>query len=509
MAEKLQKNVVFCSSTLSTFLSELFSWLGDALGLGNLKNVFDLHPELSELEEKVRSMEEKLRAGTIFPDRHMGMEVAAYRTRIVKIVEKLKTGSAAAIRAGFLVKAIDVLYKVTSIGFAQNTVRAEPVCINLYSTPGKGKSTLTQSLAHEILASPGILTKEQRELYARQRENYIYCIDATQNYPDGYYSQFVTILDDWAIRKDSLNADMESGLVALIRWVNGMPYNVESAHLELKGKIFANNILMIATTNNRRIDPESFPGFTDVNALIRRLHMSYCLTYKEEYCKNPKAKYADRVLRDDLADQFVINEDGERVPSISYDVWEFVPWNMARGDVQYLPNGDKAPNLTYDQVIEEAVARVKASRDFNAKHKATIESRVAEKLRLAALADALEPQSGKPPKTDYVMTSPFWEKNHKVKAYVVKHPWVRDAYIQHVQKAYPKEVREHLENEPLFAEYVVKLSSAYAPKNTEAAKLLGGTFIDWFKYDLARTKNPALSIVDCIENLTLTLPGRR
>lgn len=510
MAEKAQKAVVFTSTTFLTFMSELFSWLGDSLGWTGLSKVFDLYPELSEIESKVQALEAKLHSGTIFPDKRTALEVAGYRTSVVKIVSKLKPGSAAAIRAGFLVKAIDVLYRTTAIGHAQNSVRAEPVCMNLYSPPGVGKSTLVQSFAHELLAQPGVLDKETRNAFKAQRDNYVYCIDATQNYPDGYYSQLVTILDDWAIRKDKAGAEMDTGLTALIRWVNGMPYNVESAHLELKGKIFAANIFMLATTNCRKVDAEQFPGFTDVGAVIRRLHMSYMLSIADDFCIK-KVDYEHRKIRPDVVKYITVkNAKGveELLQVLPYEAWLFVPWNLAKGEQAYDEEGKLRPPMTYDEVMEEAVERIKKSRRFNAVHKATIDDRVARALAKADRLDAEEEAArAKLEKQTFGKGFDPTRFDSDLQKVWTNHPWLRDAYEKHVRSRYPgKGAEEILADDDHYVKYTSDLSKP-GFNMALAQDLLRHHPVDWNMFRVAH-QDECRTALDCVSYTVTTVVGR-
>lgn len=498
MAKKVQEAVVFNSSTLMTFLSEVFSWLGDSLGWTGLAHVFDLYPELTKIEKEVRDLEAQLHAGTIFPDRRMALQVAAYRNDVIKVVAKLKPGSAPAIRAGFLVKAIDVLYKTTAIGHAQNSVRAEPVCVNLYSPPGVGKSTLVQSMAHEFLAQPGILDKKTRAAFAAQRDNFVYCIDATQNYPDGYYSQLVTILDDWGIRKDKAGGEMDNGLTALIRWVNGMPYNVESAHLELKGKIFAANIIMLATTNCRRATPEEFPGFTEIGAVLRRLHLSYMLSIADEFCENPKLDYEHRKIRSDIVKYMQVKNPktgvDENVQILPYEAWIFVPWDMSKGARAIGPDGVTLPIQDYDQVMATLVAKVKKARTFNAVHKTTIESRIAESLKLAAEQDArdapLEPQM-------YSESGALSDPS--IKEFCDEHKWVKPAFERYIASTCKgSEAKRKIVDKAEFLSYINELTTRDFDYD-KVVSLLSAHPVDWCGFKNAHAADPTRTAVECFE----------
>lgn len=503
MAEKAQKAVVFSTTTFLTFMTELFSWIGDSLGWTGLSKVFDLYPELSELETNVKELEAKLHAGTIFPDRRMAIQVAEYRDRIVKIVSKLKPGSAAAIRAGFLVKATDVLYKTTAIGHAQNAVRAEPVCMNLYSPPGVGKSTLVISFAHELLAQPGVLDKTTRQAFARQRDNFVYYIDATQNYPDGYYSQLVTVLDDWAIRKDVAGAETDTGLTALIRWVNGLPYNVESAHLELKGKIFAANIFMLATTNCRQVDPENFPGFTEVKAVIRRLHMSYMLSIADEFCEDKKIAYEHRKIRSDIVKYAQVRNPKtgveENVQVLPYEAWLFVPWDIARGSQAYGPDGKVLPNKKYDEVMAEAVNRITKSRTFNSVHKATIDQRVASALARAAALDE-ERERAAPLEAQVLGSEYHFDASRfdaRLQATWDKYPWLRDVFEKYVRGRCGLAAEEVIRDDNQFVHFTEVLTRPGFDPNV-AQDMLASHPVDWNMFSVALRDGPHRSALDCV-----------
>jgi len=502
MAKNCEDGVAYTGTTIVNFLTELFGWISDTFGFGNLRNVFDLYPELSELEKKVREMENQLFTGTLCPDKVMATALQGYRTDIMRVMSKLKPGSSAAIRASFVVKACENLYKTVSIGFAQNSVRAEPVCMNLYSIPGVGKSTVAQSFAQELLAQPGVLPQAQLEAYMRQRDNYVYCIDATQNFPDGYYSQLVTILDDWGIRRDKEGMEMDSGLTALIRWVNGMPYNIESAHLDLKGKLFANNIFMLATTNNRIVTPTLFPGFTDVNAILRRFHLSYMLSINDKYCADPKKDYEHRSFAPGISETVMVDD----VPTliVPYEAWAFVPWDLSTGRRSYGPDGKLLPVLSYDEVMELAVEKIFKARKFNQLHKATIDMRVAAAAKRATEHNATLPVLEKQSFSDvgpYSYDTGFWKGNSSAKNYCMKHKWLRDAFVEHERGTHRAEVTfdKRIEDDKAYLEYVSLVSTGPAPNKSVAGVWFKGTFVDWLKYDLARTRHPTWTAVQCAE----------
>jgi hypothetical protein len=162
--------------------------------------------------------------------------------------------------------------------FASDGLRALPVCLILRGTPGTGKSQSMEWISRALCAAT--LPNEMLDEFAADPAKFVYARTAESVYWEGYkpYSQVCTIDDVFQARDVAGTPDNE--YMNLIRVVDEIPYCLHMATLADKGNTYFRSPFVVCTTNMLELKSESIRS---IEAIERRLHLSYECIPKEEY----------------------------------------------------------------------------------------------------------------------------------------------------------------------------------------------------------------------------------
>lgn len=154
-------------------------------------------------------------------------------------------------------------------------IRPEPVTIVLCGPPGVGKSKMVWPfMSHLYAATRPDQTEESLREALKNITHDVYVKNSADEFDDAYHGQFATVMDDAFQQRDSVGNPNPDNMF-LIRAKNDMPYSLNMAVLEKKGKTFFTSRLMMLTTNVCNTNIESI---SDKGAIFRRhdyhIHMS-------------------------------------------------------------------------------------------------------------------------------------------------------------------------------------------------------------------------------------------
>lgn len=463
VAKELNEGVNFGVETIVTFVSEIISWLSHVFGWKSLDGVFEMHPNLKMMEDRVAAIVADVRTGSFRATKLLAGEVETLRANLVKIMIPIKTGSALWTRCTFLQKSIDHLYTCTRTAYASNQIRPVPVGLALLGPPGLGKSLVCQNLAR-LINTMGLTGKDKERNDADPGSN-IYTVLADANFDDGYTNQKCVIIDDILVEHALTSGSLDEGTKSVIRWGNGMPYMVESAHVDRKGMDYAENEVLILTANKKAFNVVTMPTLTDPRAFIRRVPLSFLLTSKADFAKNPDSTWWDR-----QADFSLL--DGKFSP----DIWLFVPWDWSTGkrDLSREP-------VDYLGLAALAANEMIKNRRFHAAYKAGTEDTLqyVQSLKVGddglyaipAMKRTVHMYDDKGTKTEVPLATikamknakpemfrhngpgaldPLWltPRGRDAKTYIDRNHWVTEAYMQSVKESHSI---EEFTNEGLLA----------------------------------------------------------
>lgn len=154
---------------------------------------------------------------------------------------------------------------------ARKNFRVEPVCGMLVGAPGIGKTKLLAALCSHVLISSGAVEPAEVKEHLWQK--------GSSEYWNGYMGQACVLIDD-AFQLRPMTGDKDNEYMNIIRMISSWAFPLNFADLESKGKIYFDSVLVVGTTNTRKLS-EAPHVITDVGAVIRRLEFSYTL------CLNP------------------------------------------------------------------------------------------------------------------------------------------------------------------------------------------------------------------------------
>lgn len=143
------------------------------------------------------------------------------------------------------------------------SARPEPVCIYLYSPPGRGKTALAKSFVKAYMKR--VLDTAAYALYEKNPEAYVYYRTPETEYWDGYANQMATIFDDFGQKREV--AGGESAALDVIRCMNGAVSLLHMASLKDKGNTYFTSDLVILTSN---VEIMNSDAVVDNDAVRRR-----------------------------------------------------------------------------------------------------------------------------------------------------------------------------------------------------------------------------------------------
>jgi hypothetical protein len=260
----------------------------------------------------------------------------------------------------------------TDAGLDAQGHRVEPVVVNIVGLPGVGKSSLTHSLACEILLWTYRNDPLKLQILKDSPTSLIYDRKIAQQYWDGFGNQKVIIYDDHGQLRD-VAGQPDNEYTEIISLKNTTPFGLHMAAMENKGVKFASPVALLLTSNSAGVI--NCNSITTPEALFRRYDIKVLCYPADEYC----IRDAQGQLPEDPANRRL---DMTKVPSTKDALGELVvPWNSGvyRFDDarEYKTTSGKTEKrkefagLRYDQLLD--MIRVKLD-DFAKRQKAYKES---------------------------------------------------------------------------------------------------------------------------------------
>lgn len=174
-------------------------------------------------------------------------------------------------RVAVTLKSIEILdAKIAASGVCQ-TQRAPPLAVMIAGATGTAKSLLTPFLVASYLKSRpdgmgphGTVTSNT---YTR----------TGQKYWEGYTCQPVLVIDDFGQQSDSV-ANPNQDFIDVVRIVNTVPYIMEMAQAQDKGKTAMKSELMICTTNTMK---HRINSLTHAETVYRRFDYAFRIMSKD------------------------------------------------------------------------------------------------------------------------------------------------------------------------------------------------------------------------------------
>lgn len=219
---------------------------------------------------------------------------------------------------------------------ASGGLRIAPFAFLLAGSTGLGKSSINEALMRYLLAVNGYNHQDQFIVTLNSQDKYF---STYRSYING------VIFDDFAnVSKDFVE---ESPCDTLLKFVNNVPYYLNMAELELKGRVVAEPKIIGITTNVSDIDSSIYSN--QASSIMRRMKAHIYAKVKPEFRKEGSVeidpskvhdKYGDDLLTPDiwLFDVMVVKVIAiDRKPKLSEgdiqphrdDPWklEYVQWN--------------------------------------------------------------------------------------------------------------------------------------------------------------------------------------
>lgn len=160
-----------------------------------------------------------------------------------------------------------------------NSHRIEPVCIYIYSRPGRGKSTALNFLQCGILAR--LLPEISITDLLDHRQSYIYPRKIKNDFWSGYTNQPMVLYDDIGQLNDKLSGMSE--FMEIIENVNSFQNHLHAAEISLKASMFMKALVVMCTSNLRAPVAETI---RDLEAVYRRLHFCVEQAVKPQWAKD-------------------------------------------------------------------------------------------------------------------------------------------------------------------------------------------------------------------------------
>lgn len=159
-----------------------------------------------------------------------------------------------------------------------NGMRSEPTVNYIAGSPGNGKTAYNTYIARMCLVR---LEAEHPDWFAGNAataENQIY-YRRKQRYIDGYVGQLIWAQDDAFQQKDVAGAETSEAL-EIIDMINTIPYSLNMADVESKGKTYFKSEIVLFTSNTLKPQVESI---ISTEALMRRMDHTWVAVPRDEY----------------------------------------------------------------------------------------------------------------------------------------------------------------------------------------------------------------------------------
>lgn len=293
--DKLSSNMQGAFTFAVTVIERCINFFRDhVLGLGPIKLINDVVPELRNWCAKVDCLVEESHAGRLAINKVNAERVFALQQEGRHLTKtKLSMVDNAAFRACMNTYS-QVLTKMATPFEQANIVgggpRMEPYCILFSGISGVGKSWAALPVLKALIEA--VIPKEMQPEFKANFMDFVYNRQAEHKYWDGYRSQFAVWVDDFGqVRDVAGNPDNE--FMEMIRMINITPNILHMADLASKGNNVFNSKIVLATSNTMVFNPQSI---TEAEALMRRFDVVIRVCPLQEWSVNEEPNEETRRL---------------------------------------------------------------------------------------------------------------------------------------------------------------------------------------------------------------------
>lgn len=202
-------------------------------------------------------------------------------TKLMRITNpKTKNTSLFSTTKTIVDKGLDLIIEIEKIRNS-NSIRVEPVGVNIIGPSQIGKSTLVTKILSLVKRK---LAQEHQILFPSANEYQVWHRNASDEFHTGYFQQQIVVADDAWCRKD--NKDHPD----VLNWISPIPIGTVGASLEAKGLPFT-SVLYIATTNQL---PRTSITIDNINALHNRFNINIsCKSLRKPTVYDPDFRHLD------------------------------------------------------------------------------------------------------------------------------------------------------------------------------------------------------------------------
>jgi len=240
---------------------------------------------------------------------------------------------------------------------AAQVSRMRPVAIMLRGKPGIGKTTMTNVLLGDMLASvlPPYRTHELEDV-----GSLIYSKARGSKYWEGYIGQDCIKFEDFMQERDQAG-DKEGSILDFMDLCGTDPVYLNMATQELKGKIAACPSVLACTSNRKELNPQAIH---EPDALRRRFDLAFEVEVQEKYSKKS-------------SNGKVNIPDSAKTGGINFDIYEFHAVDM-------LQDGNRTGECySWDEVVELFSAKYFQYLDEYNQTYAIVDSRMKKRVAVA------------------------------------------------------------------------------------------------------------------------------
>jgi len=260
-------------------------------------------------------------------------------------------------------------------------LRFETLGYMFVGPPGVKKSVLLKFLADDCTAMDS--TEDEFKAHLQQDRTFQYNRQSENEYWDGFHNKVkVIIMDDYGQAvEDKTNPDGEA--MQSIRIMNSFPHELHSASLEEKGNLRNYAKFCLATTNLRKLEPESIVS----GRALRRRWNGWYVSLKPEYLtpNSQQGTYSETI---DHKKFRVVDDNGNIHPiNVTKDMYLFFRYSWSKG------KADTSKAYTYDELMDDIKAKYLFNYEVYAQNQKTyIEAvlKTRENLKKAKFLDTVD-----------------------------------------------------------------------------------------------------------------------
>jgi hypothetical protein len=184
-----------------------------------------------------------------------------------------------------------LIHKLRDMQLDIDGFRQEPVVVELFGSPGVGKTSVVRHLLGAILGD--IVRREWQDQYDKTPHKFTYIRQAEQGYWDAWKNQMCGMfIDDFGQMTD-IAGNPDNEYMNLFRAANTAPNNLHRAEMEHKGNSWFQCQLIVLTTNVNQYTPASI---ISPEGLTRRMDVPLEVKVRPEYAR--KADMSNTMVLD-------------------------------------------------------------------------------------------------------------------------------------------------------------------------------------------------------------------